>query len=235
MEVDPCAAAAGAGAEAEARQFSLSLTGAAAEGLPHNYGLRRLTDVMASHVFSEPMQAGQAQQPLTLPLPRGSSVAVEGLIERKFDLHLTDAGDAEYRRLSKARTAAASSKTRLVRNAALFTLGAPSDSGVARRGGRPQEAVRPTGRRSTDDRPTADRRARPLLFAVSPSQLAARRAAPRRELPRTSCRICLHRVRVRHGPCVIARRAHGASRRASLAVCWRGGCAIGGLVLACVP
>ena len=135
MEVDPCAAGGGAG-EAEARQFSLSLTGAAAEGLPHNYGLRRLTDVMASHVFSEPAQAGQPpQQPLSLQLPRGASVAVEGLVERKFDMHLTDAGDAEYRRLSKARTAAASSKTRFVQDVTTIqTLGAPSDSGIVRRG-----------------------------------------------------------------------------------------------------
>lgn len=121
---DPCAA------ERGAFDYSLLLSGASADGLPLHFGLRRVAEMQAAHAFSEPLTAGASGPPLAA-LPPGAAVAVEGVVERKFDMHLTDAGDAEYRRLSRARTAAASSKTRLVRSVAAFAkLSAPGDGGA---------------------------------------------------------------------------------------------------------
>ena len=126
---DPCAA------DRTHFDFSVTMEGVAAEGLPTRFGLRRVTDMMPTHVFSEPAGACAAGSAPLADLPPGTTVAVEGIVERKFDMHLTDAGDAEYRRLNRMRTAAAGSKTRFVRSVAAFTkLGAPSDGG--RRAGR---------------------------------------------------------------------------------------------------
>jgi hypothetical protein len=125
--MDPCAAE-------RCFDYSLLLDGAAAEGLPSFFGLRRVDDVQPMHVFGEP--AGAAAAPDEGPLADlapGAVVTAEGAVERKFDMHLTDAGGAEYRRLSRARTAAASNKTRLIRSLASFSaLGAPSDAAPPR-------------------------------------------------------------------------------------------------------
>ena len=86
------------------------------------------------HVFGEPaVTAGAAPgrggsyAPLA-GLPPGGGASAEGVVERKFDVHLLDADDAEYRRLNRARMTAASTKTRVAKHVAEFaTLLEPAD------------------------------------------------------------------------------------------------------------
>ena len=128
MAFDPCAV------PAAPAEFTLTLGGFGSEGVPRDYGLRRATEVPAMHVFGEPaVTAGAAPgsggnyAPLA-GLPPGGVASAEGVVERKFDVHLLDADDAEYRRLNRARMTAASTKTRVAKQVAEFaTMVEPAD------------------------------------------------------------------------------------------------------------
>ena len=134
MTFDPCAV------PASPAEFSLTLGGPAAEGLPREYGLQRATGVPPMHVFGEPAatavgggNTGVTYAPLA-GLPPGGVASVEGVVERKFDVHLTDADDAEYRRLNRARMTAANTKSRVAKQVAAFTpLGAGGGAGASGR------------------------------------------------------------------------------------------------------
>jgi hypothetical protein len=135
MSYDPCAT------PAAPAEFTLTLGGPSAEGLPREYGLRRAADVLPMHVFGEPAATaatgpagggggGAGYAPLA-GLPPGGVASAEGVVERKFDMHLTDADDAEYRRLNRARMTAANTKTRVAKQVAAFTpLGAAGSGGA---------------------------------------------------------------------------------------------------------
>jgi len=129
MSFDPVAVPA-AGAE-----FTLTLCGASAEGLPRDFSLRRTADNTAAHAFGEPAAtacglggAGGGYQPLA-GLPPGGVLSAEGVVERRLDAHLSDAGDAEYRRLSRQRSSAANTKTRVTRTVAQFAYVAAPGAG----------------------------------------------------------------------------------------------------------
>jgi hypothetical protein len=135
MSYDPC------GQPPAPAAFTLTLGGAAAEGLPLEYALQRAADVPPAHVFGEPAAtaasggppgAAAAYAPLA-GLPPGGVVSAEGCVERKFDAVLLDAADdAHYRRLSRARMTAAGTKTRVAKQVAAFTpLGAAGGAGGA--------------------------------------------------------------------------------------------------------
>lgn len=131
MAFDPCAV------PAAPAEFTLTLGGFASEGVPREYGLRRATEVPAMHIFGEPaITAGAAPgssgnyAPLA-GLPPGGVVSAEGVVERKFDVHLLDADDTEYRRLNRARMTAASTKTRVAKKVAEFaTMIEPGDGAL---------------------------------------------------------------------------------------------------------
>jgi len=134
MAYDPCAV------PPAPAEFTLTLGGFASEGVPREYGLRRAIEVPAMHVFGEPAVtagaapgSGGSYAPLA-GLPPGGVASAEGVVERKFDVHLLDADDAEYRRLNRARMTAASTKTRVAKQVAEFAAlvdpadGAPGPS-----------------------------------------------------------------------------------------------------------
>ena len=149
MAFNPCAE------PVQPAEFSLTLCGSSADGLPREYGLRRVVDALPTHVFGEPGAAGQSRAaqpggsaylPLKAQAARGGVVAVDGIVDRRLDMYLTDAADAEYRRLNRARMVAANTKTRVARTvAAVTTIAAPSDGGggILKRRAEPQAEAAP--------------------------------------------------------------------------------------------
>lgn len=148
MSYNPCAE------PAQPAEFNLTLCGTSAEGLPREYGLRRVADALPTHIFGEPASQRHASQsggaslylPLQAQTAKGGVVGVDGIVDRRLDMHLTDASDAEYRRLNRARMVAANTKTRVTMAVATFTtVAAPSADagGVIKRKAEPQEEAIP--------------------------------------------------------------------------------------------
>lgn len=164
MSYNPCAE------PAQPAELNVTLCGASADGLPREYGLRRVADAQPTHIFGEPRTGGYqpASQlsglsyiPLQAQKMESGMVAVEGIVDRRLDMHLTDASDSEYRRLNRARMVAANTKTRVSRAVATFTaVAAPSTDagGVIKRKAEPQEEAAPL----QGPRPKRENKAIPL-------------------------------------------------------------------------
>lgn len=152
----PAAAAAAAGGAAPAP---------AGDGMAHATALSAPSTLQASaaaptFVLSEPDVAvppaaahGFAPYCPLAGLPPGLAVAVEGVVERRLDAGVADPGDARYRALSRARTAAAAARTRVARTVAAFApVAAPREGGgAARAPPRGARGARPGGDDADDD------------------------------------------------------------------------------------
>ena len=120
-----------------ATEYSLTLAGAAAEGLPRRLGMRRAGDAQAAVVLSEVAGAREAagEEPLSSPSLVQAPVLVDGTVEVKFDCHVLDVDAQEYRLLNRQRATAASTKTRVAMTMAAYrAVGPPSTAGGPRGG-----------------------------------------------------------------------------------------------------